>query len=339
MTEKTNPNEALKQLSAEEREELIGLVCFSGGKDSTAMLLRLLELDDPSMPVNRIVFADTGFEFPELLEYMNKVMEYINTKYPEKNLELEMVGSPRSWDDWFYGVMQRGANKGKQRGAPLRAYPCYWASEAKVQPLQKVAEEADIAYIGIAADEAHRVGKEDDPRNAKNRYPLVEWGWSEDDCIKYLDSLEMVNELYVHFDRLGCFHCIKQPLDSWWNLWRGYPEFWEIAKHWDKESVRVSNHGLRSMKPGEDGYLLEELEERFKQGYRPDPLKKGKFDCKSCKAVAFTAVGQLKLEDFNIENAPELMDKKFIDIEPTADEMMLEPEETCDIVGGSFDED
>jgi len=96
---------------------------------------------------------------------------------------------------------------------------------------------------------------------------------------------------------------------------------------------------LRSMKPGEDGYLLEELEERFKQGYRPDPLKKGKFDCKSCKAVAFTAVGQLKLEDFNIENAPELMDKKFIDIEPTADEMMLEPEETCDIVGGSFDED
>lgn len=322
-------------------EELVGLVCFSGGKDSTAMLLRLLELDDPSMPVNRIVFADTGFEFPELLEYMNKVMEYINTKYPEKNLELEMVGSPRSWDDWFYGTMQRGANKGKQRGAPLRAYPCYWAREAKVQPLQKVAQEADIAYIGIAADEAHRVGKKDDPRNAKNRYPLVEWGWSEDDCIKYLDSLEMVNELYVHFDRLGCFHCIKQPLDSWWNLWRGYPDFWEIAKHWDKESVRVSNHGLRSMKPGEDGYLLEELEERFKQGYRPDPIKKGKFDCKSCKAVAFTAVGQMKLEDFqnNMEYAPELMDAKFIDVEPTADEMMLEPEETCDIVGGTFDED
>ena len=45
------------------------------------------------MPVNRIVFADTGFEFPELLEYMNKVMEYINTNI-EKNLELEMVGSP-----------------------------------------------------------------------------------------------------------------------------------------------------------------------------------------------------------------------------------------------------
>ena len=49
----------------------------------------------------------------------------------------------------------------------------------------------------------------------------------------------------------------------------------------------------------------------------------------------------MKLEDFmnNMEHAPELMDAKFIDIEPTADEMMLEPEETCDIVGGSFDED
>ena len=66
-----------------------------------------------------------------------------------------MIGSMR--------VMQRGANKGKQRGAPLRAYPCYWAREAKVQPLQKVSKEADISYIGIAADESHRVGKADDP--------------------------------------------------------------------------------------------------------------------------------------------------------------------------------
>ena len=93
----------------------------------------------------------------------------------------------------------------------------------------------------------------------------------------------------------------------------------------------MSNHGLRSMKPGEDGYLLEELEERFKEGWRPDPLKKGKFDCKSCKAVAFTSVGQLSLADFNTDNAPEMIDKSFIDDEPTACEVMIEPQ-SCDIV-------
>ncbi len=54
-----------------------GLVSFSGGKDSTAMLIRLLELDDPEMPVTRIVFADTDFEFPELYEYLAKVEKYV----------------------------------------------------------------------------------------------------------------------------------------------------------------------------------------------------------------------------------------------------------------------
>ena len=65
-------------------DEKVGLVCFSGGKDSTAMLLRLLELDDPDMPVNRIVFADTGFEFPELIDYLHFIEKYIQDKYPER---------------------------------------------------------------------------------------------------------------------------------------------------------------------------------------------------------------------------------------------------------------
>ena len=45
----------------------IGVVCFSGGKDSTAMLLRMLEINDPAQyPIKRVIFADTEFEFPEL---------------------------------------------------------------------------------------------------------------------------------------------------------------------------------------------------------------------------------------------------------------------------------
>lgn len=45
------------------------MVSFSGGKDSTAMLIRMLEL---GMQVDEIVFADTGFEFPELFTYIKK---------------------------------------------------------------------------------------------------------------------------------------------------------------------------------------------------------------------------------------------------------------------------
>ena len=60
-----------------------GFVCFSGGKDSTAMLLRMLELNDPeNYPVNRIAFSDTTFEFQELYDYLLFIDCYIQEKFP-----------------------------------------------------------------------------------------------------------------------------------------------------------------------------------------------------------------------------------------------------------------
>ena len=39
------------------------VVSFSGGKDSTAMLLRMIELKET---INEVIFCDTGMEFPEM---------------------------------------------------------------------------------------------------------------------------------------------------------------------------------------------------------------------------------------------------------------------------------
>ena len=139
-----------------------GMVAFSGGKDSAAMLLRMLELwtqGDKRYPITKITFADTGFELPELIEYIRMIEAYIQETYPELNLKIDFVGSPRTWEDWFYGEITKGNNKGKQRGAPLRAYPCYWAREAKVQPLQKAQKDCDVVYIGIAADKPTELGR------------------------------------------------------------------------------------------------------------------------------------------------------------------------------------
>ena len=47
------------------------VVSFSGGKDSTAMLLRMLEL---GMRVDEILYCDTYMEFPQM-EYMRSDTE------------------------------------------------------------------------------------------------------------------------------------------------------------------------------------------------------------------------------------------------------------------------
>ncbi|MEG0261382.1 MAG: phosphoadenosine phosphosulfate reductase family protein [Oscillospiraceae bacterium] len=49
---------------------LFHVVLFSGGKDSAAMLLMMLE---KKMSIDLILFCDTGFEFPAMYEHITKV--------------------------------------------------------------------------------------------------------------------------------------------------------------------------------------------------------------------------------------------------------------------------
>ncbi len=50
------------------------VVSLSGGKDSTAMLLKLIE---GKRPIDYIIFCDTGLEFPRMYEHINKLEKYI----------------------------------------------------------------------------------------------------------------------------------------------------------------------------------------------------------------------------------------------------------------------
>lgn len=50
------------------------VVSLSGGKDSTAMLLRMLE---EGRPVDIILFCDTGIEFDAMYRHIEKLEKYI----------------------------------------------------------------------------------------------------------------------------------------------------------------------------------------------------------------------------------------------------------------------
>ena len=50
------------------------IINFSGGKDSTAMTLKMLE---DGWWVDEIIFADTGKDFPQMIGHINKFDDYI----------------------------------------------------------------------------------------------------------------------------------------------------------------------------------------------------------------------------------------------------------------------
>lgn len=52
----------------------MNIVSFSGGKDSTAMLLMMLER---GIPIDRVINVDTTKEFPQMYDHINKVQEII----------------------------------------------------------------------------------------------------------------------------------------------------------------------------------------------------------------------------------------------------------------------
>jgi hypothetical protein len=49
-------------------------VSLSGGKDSTALLLLMIER---GMPIDAVISADTGMEFPEMYDHLAKVDDYL----------------------------------------------------------------------------------------------------------------------------------------------------------------------------------------------------------------------------------------------------------------------
>ena len=205
------------------------IVSYSGGKDSTAMLLRMIELGEH---IDRIVFADTGMEFPELYDYIKRVEKYIGR-------EIEVLTPEKSFFDWARGKITRGKMKGEIRGFPMLVNPCYWTREAKMLPLQRLEKEG-VFCVGIAYDEKNRI------RSDENiRYPLVEWGWAEADCVDYLNKKGMLNPLYVNFNRLGCWHCPYQGEGSLFVLWKNYPELWSKFKEYEEENYENTGRYIK----------------------------------------------------------------------------------------------
>ena len=87
-----------------------------------------------------------------------------------------------------------------------------------------------IEYVGIAADEQYRLERQRN-QTLNHRHPLVEWGMTEADCLKYCYERGYDwGGLYQHFHRVSCWCCPLQSLEELRQLHKHYPELWEQLK-------------------------------------------------------------------------------------------------------------
>ena len=222
------------------------IVSFSGGKDSSAMLLRMIELD---MPIDEILFCDTGKEFPQLYQYVDRMKTYVESL----GIKFTTLQPKKTWDDWFLGDVTRGKMKGNQRGWPLMFFHCYWSREAKIKLMDPLCE-GNERYIGFAADESKRINASS--KKEGFNFPLATWGWSESDALDYLIETGWCADFHLDFNRTGCFLCPKQSVESLKTLCAKYPDQWNELMHY----ARLAKNDF---KPGVTVAHLEAIEAEF----------------------------------------------------------------------------
>jgi len=81
---------------------VVNVVSFSGGKDSTAMLLMMIE---KGIKIHRIINVDTTKEFPEMYEHVEEVKKMIHP-YKIETIKID-------FDYWFGEHIK---TKGKRKG-------------------------------------------------------------------------------------------------------------------------------------------------------------------------------------------------------------------------------
>lgn len=231
------------------------IVSLSGGKDSTAMLLRMIE---EQMPIDIILFCDTGLEFPAMYRHLDKLQQDIGRP-------ITRICSNHTFEHYLLQHEVRvKRTKEEHKDKKCRGYSWpgpkqRWCTKEfkdipREQFLRPLREKYDIIeYVGLAADEEYRLERKNNQRD-NCRHPLVDWGMTEKDCIEYCYARGYTWEgLYDYYDRVSCWCCPLQPLSELRILYERFPELWAQLKEWDRKS-------WRNFKPGAS---VEQLEQRF----------------------------------------------------------------------------
>ena len=196
----------------------------SFGKDSLAMLLLLLE---KKRPLDEVIFYNSEMEFQAIYDIRDRIKPVLE----QRGIRFTEVkpGVP-----FLYHMLDRPVNS-KKNGFHLGygwcGGPCRWGTKLKTRTLDGVALDADVHYVGIAADEPERLARLEAPKCS----PLAEAGMTEADCLAYCYERGFFWEengvrLYDILDRVSCWCCKNKNRKELKAIYQFLPQYWERLK-------------------------------------------------------------------------------------------------------------
>lgn len=212
-------------------------VSWSGGKDSTAVLLMALEIK----PDIKVLFIDNGDEHKEIYDYVKRVSK-------ELSLNIETVTARKG----FFQVLREYPIRKKRFGQTVPRC-IYWFKEEPAKRFNK-SFHADAMMLGIQSSEGSlkfRVVGRNGPVFFHKTLGL--WkvcpihNWSNKEVISFVESrIGRVAELYydgIH-KRSGCLHCF-QYLNWHKHMKRAHPvELKKLLKELDKLGYYVKKNAI-----------------------------------------------------------------------------------------------
>ena len=234
---------------------------FSGGKDSTAMVLHMIELGEH---LDEVICCDTYMEFPSMYEHIAKVKKIVE----DNGIKFTELRSSQTFEYLMFDHKINHRNKAlPERSGYSWAGPRqrWCTSKLKVDIINRYLHELKKKYdlvqcVGIAFDEAYRLERKNN-QDECHKHPLVEWEWAEEQCLRYCYDkgfdwgglYEIFRKEVGRCPRVSCWCCPLQSFADLRILRKNFPDLWQKLRDMDRRTWR------KFMK----NYSVDDLDVRF----------------------------------------------------------------------------
>ena len=217
------------------------VVSYGGGTDSTAMILACYERQ---VPIDYIIFADTGGEKPYTYEYLKIFSDWLQahgmpelTRLQKKESLYDRTIRYKSLPSIAYGRKQCSVTF---KIRPIDAF-------VNRQPDVKTARRNGLKVarlIGYDAGESRRIKTHEDEKNLYF-FPLIEWHLTREDCKRLIEKHGLSQP-----GKSSCYFCPMNKRREILQLKDNYPDLLKKALFMEHNAIMREGSGTKGLGRG-----------------------------------------------------------------------------------------